>query len=496
MKRFYDFSIRWSWDLLVFFLPITSLPLLSRLMGGTDVAPLSVVFLAILVLVWFLPWILRGRGLPSQSIPLTVFVLAALISSLLAFFNLVPSFTNEGLWKNLLSNLITLGIGFCFFILTSLWISTEAKLIRFIRIVNLSGTLALLYALIQAMFIIVLKIKPSFLVQFQNLISSSHTLFVGRINGLAFEPSWLAHQLNMLFIPIWLGLSIKKVSCYKFRLLNLSIENLLLVAALIVLFLTKSRIGWLAFLSSGAYLFLRFMDEVRNRITTRIAGSRRSSKAGRSLKILFNIGFWFLLILVLQGVFILAGWVLSRIDPRMVQLFDVQAIQNLGVLGWASRLVFAERIVYWIAGFQVFLLHPIFGVGLGNSGYYLSQTMNSFGFQLTEILRIFLSGNLLPNSKNLWVRILAETGIMGFSIFIGWLWSIWKTTRANENNPSSLAQAMGWMGQVAIIGLIFEGFSIDTFALPYYWITLGLVVATYRIFSMKSTHEVRSVSIP
>ena len=494
MKRFYDFSIRWSWNMLVFFLPVTSLPLLSHVMGGTDVAPLSVVFLSILVLFWFLPWIFRGRGIPTQSIPLTVFLLAAVISSLLAFFRLVPSFTNEGLWKNELSNLLTLGIGFCFFILTSLWISTEAKLIRFIRIVNLSGGLALFYALIQAGFILVLKTKPPFLVQFQNLVSSSQTLFVGRINGLTFEPSWIAHQLNMLFIPIWLGLSIKKVSLHKFRLMNLSIENLLLVTALIVLFLTKSRIGWLAFLSSGAYLFMRFMDRARNRIATSIAGSRRSTKTGRFLRTLFNIGFWFLLILILQGIFILAGWVLSKVDPRMIQLFDVQAIQNLGILGWASHLVFAERVVYWMAGFQVFLFHPIFGVGLGNSGYYISQTINSFGFQLTEILRVFLSGNLLPNPKNLWVRILAETGIVGFSIFISWLWAVWKTARANEKNVSSLAQAIGWMGQVVIIGLIFEGFSVDTFALPYYWITLGLVVTAYRIFSRKTVHFVGNVS--
>lgn len=169
----------------------------------------------------------------------------------------------------------------------------------------------------------------------------------------------------------------------------------------------------------------------------------------------------------------------------MVQLFDLQAIANMGILGWASRLVFAERVIYWIAGFQVFLQYPIFGVGLGNSGYFIPQAIGSFSYLLTEILRVFVSNTGLPNPKNLWVRILAETGLAGFSVFIGWLWVEWKTARTNEHLKSLLAQAVGLMGQMVVIGLILEGFSLDTFALPYCWMILGLVVAVYRIYSRK-----------
>ncbi|TLN00454.1 hypothetical protein FDZ74_16595, partial [bacterium] len=189
----------------MFFLPVTSLPLLSRVMGGTDVAPLSVVFLAILVLIWLLPYVIRSRGIPIHSIPLIVFVLLALVSSLLAFFLPVPSFQTEALWKNELTNFISLGIGVCFYLVASLWISDEEKLARFFRIVNFSGALALLYSLIQVVFIFILKQTPPALANFQDMISSSRTLFVGRINGLTFEPSWLAHQLNMFYLPLWLA---------------------------------------------------------------------------------------------------------------------------------------------------------------------------------------------------------------------------------------------------------------------------------------------------
>jgi hypothetical protein len=238
MKRLYLLAAQGSWDALVFFLPLTSLPLLSRVMGGTDVAPLSMVFLAILILIWFLPRFLRGAGVPIQSVPLIIFALAAVVSSLLAFFQVVPSFKNEGLWKNEFSSLVSLGIGVCFYLVASLWISDEAKLKRFFRIVNLSGGLALLYAMVQVIFIVILKKIPPILAEFQDLISASQTLFVGRINGLALEPSWLAHQLNMFYIPIWFGLSIKKISFHKFRIARFSLENLLLAASLIALFLT------------------------------------------------------------------------------------------------------------------------------------------------------------------------------------------------------------------------------------------------------------------
>ena len=39
---------------------------------------------------------------------------------------------------------------------------------------------------------------------------------------------------------------------------------------------------------------------------------------------------------------------------------------------------------------------------------------------------------------------------------------------------------MGLAGQLLIIALIVEGFSLDTFGLPYYWIGLGLIVASWR----------------
>lgn len=487
MRKLYETATLLSWDALVFFLPLTSLPLLSKVMGGTNVAPISAVFLAILVFIWLVPGLVHHRALPYPAVPLLVFFFLALLSSFLAFFLPVPTFKNEGIWKNLLSSLVTLGVGTCFYLVASLWLSDESKLAHFFRIVNLSGGIALIYSLLQAVFIIGLNNPPAALYRFQNLISSSQTLFIGRINGLAFEPSWLAHQLNMFYIPIWAGLTIKKVSFHKFRLSRLSIENLLLAASCVVLFLSKSRIGWLAFLAFTAYLLIRLMDTFRRRLLARLTSKWRGKGNPKWAGVLFNAIFWLTFVLILFGGLLLAGWVLTRVDPRMVQLFDLQTIKNQGILGWAAKLVFAERIVYWLAGMAVFLHYPVFGVGLGNSGYFLPPYISSFGLSSPEILRIFLQYSFLPNPKNLWVRILAETGIVGFSVFVSWLWSEWKVSRSLERFSPPLAQAMGLTGQIVLVGLILEGFSLDTFALPYYWMTLGLIVAVQRVFTSKQS---------
>jgi hypothetical protein len=36
---------------------------------------------------------------------------------------------------------------------------------------------------------------------------------------------------------------------------------------------------------------------------------------------------------------------------------------------------------------------------------------------------------------------------------------------------------MALMGKLVILALVFEGFSVDSFALPYLWFALGLVTA-------------------
>ena len=71
--------------------------------------------------------------------------------------------------------------------------------------------------------------------------------------------------------------------------------------------------------------------------------------------------------------------------------------------------------------------------------------------------------------------------------------SQWKASVELDNNKHSVFyQAFGLVGKLSVIAFIFEGFSMDTFGLPYYWVAFGMVVAAWRI--LKNTqHDETSV---
>jgi len=125
----------------------------------------------------------------------------------------------------------------------------------------------------------------------------------------------------------------------------------------------------------------------------------------------------------------------------------------------------------------VFTLEPFLGVGLGNIGFYFESQLPTFGWSLNEMLKLYYEGTSLVNSKNLWMRLLAETGVAGFSFFVTWLTVIFFSGRALLKHATPLIRTLGWMGVLAVVALVGEGFSVDSFALPYYWVSFGLCVA-------------------
>jgi len=99
-----------------------------------------------------------------------------------------------------------------------------------------------------------------------------------------------------------------------------------------------------------------------------------------------------------------------------------------------------------------------------------------------RVVRYLFTLNILPNIKNMWVRILAETGILGFAFYVSWVYLHWReAAKLERTGKSDLQRAFGFIGKLFILALIMEGFSMDTFGLPYYWIAMGLIIATTRI---------------
>jgi hypothetical protein len=161
----------------------------------------------------------------------------------------------------------------------------------------------------------------------------------------------------------------------------------------------------------------------------------------------------------------------------MSKLFDFSVIREKSLFHWANQLVFAERIVFWQAGWGVFNDFPILGTGLGNAGYFFPQKLSAFSWALTEIRTLMYQWTALPNIKSLWVRLLAETGIVGFSLFISWLYVLWHSASFLRSQTAGLLKVVGLAGSFVLVSFLIEGFSLDTFALPYYWVSFGLLTA-------------------
>lgn len=470
-----------SWKLLLVALPITSFPLLSKLFGGTSVAALSFVPMVLLILIIVLPDFLKNKALPRQFQPLYIFFLIAILSIALAYLRELPSFRTIPIWKNAIEGLVTLLFGFGFYLVTIYSLKDQTQIRVALRWINLGGMIIILIGAAQYISFKVTGSFPPILNSLQRFVSASGRLYDGRATGLAFEPSWLAHQLNILYIPIWLGFTVRKESVYARKLFGkIPFEAFLLGGGIVSMFLSFSRIGWITVIVVVTYLLFRFANSQINRVLEqreKKTGKKQSHQRHFYAKLLL----WLLLLIVLLLLVFAAGLIMRRLDPRMETLFDISLLKQYGVLGWASRLSFAERITYWQAAFNVYVRYPLFGSGLGVAGYYYPEVLPSFGYQLPETLSVVLYDSFIPNAKNLWVRLLSETGIVGFSVFVAWVVDHWRNAKIVEKRKlSGLFRAMGLAGQLLIIALIVEGFSLDTFGLPYYWVGMGLIVASWR----------------
>jgi hypothetical protein len=481
-----EFSWKAAWLLLIFLLPFTSLPLLQRLSGADMVSPASAIPLVWLVVAWFLPYVLKRGRLPRQNMPLFAFLLVAVIVSAAAFFINIPPLKGKSVLSREFQALLTLLIGMAFYLVVSNWPRTEKRLRLSFQALNFTGLLIIMWSLVQAFFWFSRHSFPAFLYQVQGMFSLN-TFFDYRVTGFAFEPSWLAHMLNMAFLPVWLSATVNRSSVHRFHLWKISFENLLLVGGAAVLFLSYSRVGWLAFVLTVAYLLVKGTLWLARRLQAAILSRIQTHSPWRWL---LRSGLWVgilvsFLVIYTGGVLGLA-YLGSKVDYRLQHLFQApDPTQVTGIYGYANYLGFAERVVYWAAGWAIFNDHPFLGVGVGNAGYYFPQYMPAFGYGLTEVDTLFNYNTYLPNTKSMWSRLLAETGVVGFAFFVAWLFVLWQTGRGLQKSSNPLLRTAGMAGSLAIVAFLIEGFSIDSFALPYLWFSMGLLTAAGSLLRLK-----------
>ena len=477
LRRYLQTSWKVSWVLILVFLPFTSFPLISKFTGGTLVAPLSILPLLWLVITWLPYYFIKVKTLPGELNSLIIFVLVALFSSGFAFFILMPYFKGHNIHREELEAIGTLGIGIAFLLTAVTRVQSRKQIFNSLVWINIGGIIFLLWSLVQTIMIvfnngslppIIDSIQKA--VSVANLRGSIRTL---RIYGLTLEPSWLAHSLNMLYLPIWLAASRFKVSAFRFRLGKLSVENFLLIFGIITMFLTYSRIGLISFL----FILAWFIVEISSSISKRISAKRKRNNSNTVVTNKYLVTG--VMIFVLISSFLILFYTLSLKDNRFRKLLDIDTYtsQSFSFMTIARKAAFAERVAFWDFGWKVFNEYPILGVGLGNVGQFSGKFLSAQAWTMDEVRNLLFYATIIPNTKSLWVRLLSETGLVGFSCFLTWLIVMWFTGRKLYKQKEPIFKMVGFAGQLVLLAYIVEGFSMDTFALPYVWISMGIMIA-------------------
>lgn len=456
------------WGLFVVLMPLTSVPVIVRLVHSDVVAAPSALLLPFLLLGTLLPVILCRKNFSDNLYPLIFFVITALIATAASFFYQLPGYKDASPFRSSLSSIITLVVGFSFFLVSLLWHNSGERINGTFKLLSISGAVVCFWTFAQAICWYKYTRYPEWMKTIQFALSVG-SLYRQRFVGFTLEPSWLAHQLNLLYLPFWFASSLTGYSAFRIRWKFITVERALFVIGIIVLFLTLSRVGLAAFLMTVVFCSVIFVRRFVRKTAGRISGENKIM-----MMLLAYTGIFVIFLVIAYAILRL----LMKLDFRMAGLFDIKAVgRSDPVFYIAEKLSLAARFVYWDGGLTIFNEFPILGVGLGHAGFYLPLKMNDYAFRLIEVRNLLYRSNTLLNIKSLWIRILAETGIVGFVFFFIWYLRNLLSNVICLKKRDPMRRTAAWMGCFVLIAFLLEGFSLDTFALPYIWFSVGLTAA-------------------
>ena len=466
-----------AWALFLVTLPVTSFPHFPKVMGGSAlVRPLSLFPLILLVLLVTLPHLVR-RPMPRTLIILIPFILVAMASSLISTLRGIETTSSVTTFGRILRALFTLGIGAAMYFAVSLYSRTVDELRASLRWLYIGFALALLWGSLQAVYVI--QFDSAFfhsLAKLQAFISS-RKLFTTRVSGMTYEPNWFAAQISFLLMPWLLAAVLTGYSAFRWRWRWLTIEWLLLVWAVAVLIFTFSRAG-LAILFLLAFTgFLFFRGQRISQSGTGLRGRRlwlrRLIEAGAVVAALLAIIF-----------------VASLKNPFFARIWNYwRVVENVSLGDYFEYLGFGARFRYSDTAYRIYEAYPVLGVGLGNYAFYFPDMMPDESLATSpELLRLIVpEGNRerLITPKNFYLRLLAETGLVGMAAFAAFFTAILGCALFLWLSPG---REQAFWGRASLLGLVAflpSALSFDSFAIPNMWVVFGLITSAAWIFSKK-----------
>jgi O-antigen ligase len=278
-------------------------------------------------------------------------------------------------------------------------------------------------------------------------------------------------------------------SVFRWRWRWVTIELLLLAWSIVVLVFTFSRAGIIVLGVLGMLSLLLFRN-----IPEKTNIGRRISIGSKTRRLL-ETG---LVIALLIGFIFVAGQK-NEFFARIWSYWDNK--NNTSLKGYFEYLGFSARFGYGETAFNVYKSHPVIGVGLGNFAFYFEEELPDRPVAaIPEILRLITpeeGRNRLITPKNFYMRVLAESGVVGLGTFLVFLFAIlgcaiflWLSPRRNPG-----ARFWGIAGILGVISFLLVAFTFDSFAIPNMWVVFGLITAATWI-SFRSQESTQNLSSP
>ncbi len=496
---------RLLWALVLVTLPVTSFRFMPFMGSGTYVRPLALYPLALLLPV-LLVRLRRGeivRPWPGTLTILLAFMLAALAATAFGALLTPLELRGAGYLDRAVRAILTVMIGLAFFIAAAWMNQSEADLKFSVKWLLIGLAADLGWGAIQ--FIGLNSGHRNLLLKFQNLFSVRGLVKNKRISGFAYEPSWFAGQIATLYLP-WLIAAL--LMGYR-ALVNKQpeggpsgnflaivgkwirpwLEPVLCLAAAAGLLMTYSRSGLLIAFLAAVFTFL-------------LAGRQAISAAWHWVLAGFERQRWisFTALMKTAGIRVVLAFLILA-----VMLGSVVFLTNKGyiavffksgktdIFSFVQSVYLGPRLAYVSAAMQAFESHPLTGVGLGASGFWIYPNMPDWALSGDPEIAKQMSPNTLdlyPNSKVLYVRLLTETGLAGFMLFLAFYLSLFGDAL---NLLRSTDRAGLWLAAAGIFTLtavFLMGISQDSFAMPEMWVNLGILAGAVGAFTHQPLQEV------
>jgi len=155
----------------------------------------------------------------------------------------------------------------------------------------------------------------------------------------------------------------------------------------------------------------------------------------------------------------------------------------------ATNISNKSRLGIQYTSMLIFLENPVFGVGFGQQAYHAREkypnwaTTNNYEFRL-----FYLNDKVksFPPGYNMYTRLLAETGIIGFGIFTTLLLLILYQSMVSIKRRFHTEKTISIVLFVSFVGFMINWLQFDSFRMYGFWICLSVLIAQ---LNEKRIHE-------